>query len=102
MSEEDIATAALLEYLNGCEAGIAAAKHVISQGKGLDKYDSNKIKWETAEGPSGPYERSQDADNRDFKLLVKDLVAHDGTLTKDGYFYWTFRNGLVVGRKKRA
>jgi hypothetical protein len=30
MSEEDISTEALLEYLNGCEAGIAAAKHVIN------------------------------------------------------------------------
>ena len=101
MSKEDIATEALLEYLNGCQAGIVAAKHLISQGKGLDKYDPSKTKWETMEGPSGPYERSQDVDSRDFKLLVKDLAAHDGKLTKNGFFYWLFKNGSVVGRKKR-
>ena len=101
MSEEDIATEALLEYLNGCEAGIAAAKHVISQGKGLDKYDLGKIKWEAAEGPSGPYERSEDINSLDFKLLVKDLQAHDGKLTRGDYFYWKFSKSAVVGRKKR-
>lgn len=101
MCEDDVATMGLLEFLNAVEAGIATAKHLISQGKGLDKYDPSKIKWETAEGPSGPYERSQDVDSRDFKLLVKDLAAHDGKLTKDGFFYWLFKNGSVVGRKRK-
>jgi len=101
MSEEDIATEALLEYLDGCEAGIAAAKHLISQGKGLDKYDAGKIKWEQAEGARGLYQRSEDVNSVDFKLLVKDLQAHNGKLTKDGFFYWLFQNGSTVGRKGR-
>lgn len=101
MNEENIATEALLEYLNGCEAGIAAAKHLISQGKGLDKYDPSKIKWDQAEGAHGLYQRSEDVSSVDFKLLVKDLAGHNGKFTKDGFFYWLFQNGSTVGRKER-
>jgi hypothetical protein len=36
MSEEDIATEALLEYLSCCEAGIMQAKRLIAQRKGVE------------------------------------------------------------------
>lgn len=65
------------------------------------KYDINKIKWEQAEGASGPYERSEDVNSLDFKALLQDLVAHQSKLTKDGYFYWAFKNGCTIGRKKK-
>lgn len=102
MSEDDLATAALLEFLNAAEAGIAVAKRIISQGKGVEKYDPSKIKWEEAEGSSGLYQRSEDVNSLDFKLLVKDLASHNGKFTKEGWFYWLFRSGSVVGRKKRG
>ena len=102
MNEEDIGTEALLEFLNATEAGIAAAKRVISQGKGLEKWDASKIKWEQAQGTSGPYERSADIDNPEFKSMVKDLAGHGGKLTRNGMFYWLFTSGSTAGRKKRG
>ena len=65
-------------------------------------YDLEKIRWEKAEGPSGPYERSEDVNNFDFKALHKDLVEHGGKLTRDGWFIWLFKNGTTIGRKKRS
>ncbi len=65
-------------------------------------WNPSKIKWRKAEGASGPYERSEDVNNLDFKALVKDLAAHGGKLTRDGTFYWLFKNGSTVGRKKRG
>ena len=105
MSDEDLATIALLEYLNACEAGIAAAKHLIKEAK-IDKnseypWSPEKIKWAQAEGAQGPYERSDDVNSSDFKALLKDLATHQGKLTRDSYFYWTFQNGATVGRKKQ-
>lgn len=65
-------------------------------------WNPSKIVWRKAEGTSGPYERSEDVNNLDFKALVKDLAAHGGKLTRDGTFYWLFKNGATVGRKKRG
>ena len=64
-------------------------------------WDDKKVKWTQAEGSSGPYERSEDVDNLDFKALVKDLAAHKGKLQRNGFFYWLFQSGSIVGRKKR-
>jgi len=102
MSEdEDLATAALLEFLNAAEAGIAAAKRLIAQAKGVERWNPSKIRWERAEGSSGPYERSEDVNNPEFKIMLKDLAAHGGKMTRNGYFFWVFKNGSTVGRKKR-
>jgi len=105
MSNEDLGTLALLEFLNACEAGIAAAKHLIKEAKIDNKpeqaWNPEKIKWEQAQGSSGPYERSEDVNSLDFKAMLKDLAVHQGRLTRDGFFYWTFKNGATVGRKKR-
>jgi hypothetical protein len=65
-------------------------------------WDPNKINWEPAEGTSGPYERSEDVNNPEFKAMLKDLSDHKGRLTRDGHFYWLFKNGCTVGRKKRG
>lgn len=105
MSEEDAASAALLEFLNACEAGITAAKRLIADNKGVsqqeESWDPAKIQWTMTEGSKGPYERSEDKNNPDFRLLVKQLTRHEGKLSSDGYFYWLFKNGSTVGRKKR-
>jgi len=101
MSEDDVATAALLEFLNAAEAGIAQAKRLIAQAKGVEQWKPCKIKWEKAEGGSGPYERSEDVNNPEFKAMLRDLAAHNGRLIREGWFYWVFKNGHTVGRKKR-
>jgi hypothetical protein len=72
MSEDDTATAALLEFLNASEAGITAAKHSIMEAKGVAEehswlWDPSKIKWQQTQGSSGPYEKSEDVNSSDFK-----------------------------------
>jgi hypothetical protein len=68
--------------------------------KAAKSYDIEKIKWTEAEGSSGPYLRSEDVNSLDFKALLRDLQAHKGKFRKNGFFYWVFRNGSTVGRKK--
>jgi hypothetical protein len=69
MNEDDTATAAPLEFLNSCEAGIAAAKQLISEDKEVNNqpWDPSKIRWEPAEGNRGAYERSEDANRETSK-----------------------------------
>jgi hypothetical protein len=96
---DDEAIAALLEFLNAVEIGIANARQIIKEAK--IGWDPEKIKWEETEGSSGPYQRSEDISNPDFKAMLKDLQAHNGKLTREGWFYWVFQSGTTVGRKKR-
>jgi hypothetical protein len=65
------------------------------------KYDMSKVRWEQAQGTSGPYEKSSDVGNLDFKGLLKDVQAHDGKMAVGEYFVWAFQNGGSLGRKKR-
>ena len=65
-------------------------------------WNPDNIQWEKASGASGEYERSEDVNNLEFKALLKDLAAHNGKLSRDGWFYWTFKNGSTVGRKKKS
>jgi hypothetical protein len=97
--KEDLASIALLEFLNAVEAGISAARQRIKEAK--IGWGPNQIRWEDAQGASGPYQRSEDTNNLDFKAMLKDLQAHGGRLTREGWFYWLFKNGAIVGRKKR-
>jgi len=64
-------------------------------------WNPEKIVWNQAQGSKGTYERSEDTSNPEFKALLKELEAHNGKLTHNGYFYWKFSNSSVVGRKKR-
>jgi hypothetical protein len=97
--KEDVASVALLEFLNAVEAGIASARQLIKEAK--IGWDPEQIKWEEAQGTAGPYQRSEDVNSIEFKAMLKDLQAHDGKLTKEGWFFWVFKNGTTVGRKKR-
>ena len=63
-------------------------------------YDLEKINWASAEGPSGPYERTDDANNEHYRALRKDLKEHQGKMRKAGYFIWVFENGVTIGRKR--
>ena len=65
-------------------------------------WNPDKIKWVMAEGTSGPYERSEDLDNLDFKAMLKDLGEHKGKFQREGYFYWAFQKAAIVGRKKKV
>lgn len=100
MSEKgDLALEALTDFLNGVEAGIESARQHIKSEKSV--WDPSKIRWTEAEGEKGVYERSEDANNLEFKAMLKDLGSHGGRMNHGGYFYWTFQNGKTVGRKKK-
>jgi hypothetical protein len=91
------------DFLDGLEASIVKMKEQIGRLVGVQpKWDPNKIKWEKAQGPSGEFEKSEDFNNPEFKAMLKDLQSHRGKLTRNGMFYWTFKNGSTVGRKKRG
>lgn len=99
MSEhEDLALEVLTEFLSGVEASIEAARQLIKPHK--VGYDMSKIAWVKAEGTKGPYEKTDDVNNNDYKALRKDLKEHGGKFRKAGYFIWVFRNGTTIGRKK--
>jgi len=73
-----------------------------SQPPKIFSWNPDKIEWVEAEGTRGPYERSEDVNNLEFKVMLKDLGEHGGKLTREGHFYWVFTSGSVVGRKKRT
>jgi hypothetical protein len=102
--EEKIAEV-VVDFFNALEAACVNAKRQIVELKGIGeekpKWDPSKIKWVQAEGSKGSYERSEDVDSLDYKELLKDLEAHNGKLSRDGFFYWKFEKSAVVGRKLR-
>lgn len=66
-----------------------------------ETWDPTRINWVSSTGPKGPFEIAEDQENPEFKLMLKDLLDHDGKLTKDNIFYWSFKNDTVVGRKPK-
>jgi len=106
--EEDFANFLedFVDMLNAMEASIAKMKMQIVKLVGAEEkpkfsWNPDKIKWEKAQGSRGEFERSEDVNNPEFKELLKDLAQHAGKLSRDGWFYWTYRNGSTVGRKLR-
>ena len=66
------------------------------------EWDPQKIKWATAQGTRGQYERAEDVNNLEFKAMLKDLAAHKGKLLRGGFFYWIFQDDCTIGRKRRG
>jgi len=95
----------LVDFLNGQEASLVKLRVQIEKLTGPQKkawtWEPSKISWNKSQGTKGEYERSEDVNSLDFKAMLKDLAAHNGSLIRDCIFYWTFQNGSTVGRKKR-
>ena len=91
----------VLDLCGALEAAAVDAKQRIAKLVGVKAWDPAHVSWIQAEGSRGPYERSEDVNNREFKAMVKDLAAHGGRLTRENYFYWLFESGDIVGRKRR-
>ena len=106
MSDEDLKILAedILDYLNAQEASCVKLRMQIAKLYGPEKagWDPAKIKWQQGMGAKGPFDWSDDVNNPEFKAMLKDLAAHQGRMNREGVFYWTYKNGATVGRKKRG
>ncbi|MGQ9507758.1 MAG: hypothetical protein ACUVTB_07905 [Candidatus Bathycorpusculaceae bacterium] len=98
----------LVDFCNAVEAAVVKLRTQIQKLLGIAEVEKRRwgwnpeaIKWEKAEGFREDYERSEDVNNLEFKAMLKDLAQHGGKLSRNGFFYWVFKNGYVVGRKKR-
>jgi hypothetical protein len=100
MTDEDLKILAgdLIDFLNAVEVSCVRLREQIDKlfGPEKPKWDPEKIKWQEGVGVKGPFEWSEDVGIIDFKMMLKDLAAHNGRLTRDGYFYWTYKNGATV------
>lgn len=90
--------AKLRDYHNGIAEALDS--FIQAQSKTvLRTYEPDKIKWAEAEGQHGKYQKSDDANNPEWKALRKDLAEHNGKLFHKGFFYWLFQGSEVIGRK---
>jgi hypothetical protein len=67
-------------------------------------WNPEAVVWVEAEGPSGGYQLAAAKNNQgnsDFDEMLKDLEAHQGCLTREGWFYWRFKQKPNVGRKRK-
>jgi len=112
VTDEDLAAVVelFIDFAKGVEAEAARLREELAKYFGPVEigltWDPSKIKWVEAEGFKGPYERYPAADAKaegtaDYWNMLKDLKAHGGRLTREGYFYWLFQDGSTVGRKQR-
>ena len=93
---------AITAFANAMEAATVSLRENLKGLSRFPEWDPAQIAWIQTEGPSGPYERSEDVNNLEFKAMLKDLAAHNGKMRRGPYFYWTFQNGHTVGRKEKA
>ncbi len=100
MSEQE----AIIDFANALEAACVNLRMRLGDkpqpSLGLT-WNPDKVTWTKAEGEHGPYEKTDDANNSEYKAMLKELADHKGKLTRDGLFYWTFNNGVTVGRKPK-
>ncbi|MEM3459201.1 MAG: hypothetical protein QXN36_01245 [Candidatus Bathyarchaeia archaeon] len=110
MAGEDLKILAedIIDFLNGVEASVVKFRRQIEKLMGEAKpsvklpFDAGKINWQKREGAKGEFEVSEDYNNPEHKALLKFLNEHaGGCVNSEGWFYWVYRNGSTVGRKKR-
>ena len=102
MSEDNKLSEAVIDFCNAVEAAAVKLKHDLGASPSQVKYAWNpeKIAWTDKTGEKGPFQISEDVNNVDFKAMLQDLAAHNGKLQRESVFYWIFKNGTTVGRKK--
>jgi hypothetical protein len=105
MNEDDLATEALLEFLNGCEAGIESARQLIKSKKLPEEtLDYSKLAWIKKTGNKGEFETTNENENNNSEVwqsLKEKLKSHKGFWRHEGFSYWFDRNNeLVIDRRK--
>lgn len=101
MTNEEFTLKLLTDFLVAQKEAIDDVLDRIKKAKGVSDWDPTEITWQQAEGSKGLYEKATPQDNQNFRALLSDLQAHNGTLTRDGWFYWKFSETDSVGRKQR-
>ena len=116
MSNEDVASEALLEFLNAAEAGIAAAKRVIAEVKGIRETSAVReetftcLKFEKQQGNRlGEFEVAYEASNLPdkFSPAYGVLRANNATIKNRyhdpnyAYTYWLFGADKIYRQKRK-
>jgi hypothetical protein len=97
--DDDLATQALLEFLNSVEAGIVSARKRVGDQKGVTPHpDYGQAGWITLRGARGDYEQvSRNLVKEDlFDRLAAELEARDGFWQHQGYKYWFHMDDRTV------
>jgi len=91
---------ALLDaWLSGSASAVAEPK---AKGSTRLPFDVSKITWQDRENEKGKFQVSEDYDNPEHKALLKFLNEHvGGCINSEGWFYWVYKAGDKIGRKKR-
>jgi hypothetical protein len=112
MSEEDIATAALLEYLSCYEAGIVQAKRLIAQRKGVEGATVNEqtfmiLEFDQKVGSRiGEYEVADKANSisekwtHAYNILRQSNAIISSRYHREGYEYSYWLYGDKIYRQK--
>jgi len=63
-------------------------------------FNVSRIRWLQRHGEKGSFELSDDTGNPDHKKLLSFLVDYaGGCVNSEGFFYWVFPDGKIIGRK---
>src|SRR4030042_4736227 len=92
---------ASIDFCNALEAACINFRRRLGDTTGQHQthsWDPGQIKWQQAAGEKGPYEFSEDVNSLQFKAMLQDLAEPTGVLSRDGWFYWTFKSGAEDGR----
>ncbi len=102
-----------VDFLNAQEASIvkmrmqiekllgAVAPTALATGSPKLPFDASKIKWQDRENEKGKFQMSEDFSSPNHKALLAFLNEHipSKCVTSEGFFYWVYPNGSMIGRK---
>jgi len=106
MSEFQAFLEAFKDYLDGTEAGIVKLQREIAQLADEKKPEAkvplnpDKITWKDCRNEKGPFQISEDQTSQEHKTLLNFLKYGGGRVSHEGWFYWIFPDGKIVGRKQ--
>lgn len=84
--------------------GATSSKATPSVGSPKLPFDASKIEWQDRENEKGKFQCSEDYNSLNHKALLAFLNEHvpSKCVQSEGYFYWIYPNGSMIGRKKRG
>ena len=104
--DQDLALDALLEFLNGVDAGISAARQRVKEAKHIDDKPLNfdALPWEDKKGEKGPFQQTSEKATQNcdlWKALKAKLKENQGFWQYQAFRYWfDMKNESVIDRRK--